>query len=62
MIEVYIGQKILVQRTEKRWHIRLIPSPVLEQNHGSGNGAIREIVEINCGNIPALALREKALG
>ena len=61
MIEVHIWQKILVQRTEERRHIGFLPSRIFEQNHGASHGAIREIVEINCGNIPALALREKPL-
>ncbi len=62
VIEVYIRQEILVQRTEKRGHIGFLPSRVLQQNHGSGDSAIGEVVEIDCGNILTLALRKEALG
>ena len=62
VVEVHIGQKILIERTEKRRHIRLIPSRVFQQDYGSGNGAAGEVVEINSGNILAIALREEALG
>ena len=62
MVEVHIRQKILVQRAEKRRHIGFLPSRFLQQNHGSCNGAAGEVVEIDCGNILALALCEEALG
>ena len=62
VLEVHIGQEIFIQRTEKRRHIRLIPSPVLQQNHSASNGASGEVMEIDGGNILALALREEALG
>ena len=62
VIEVHIRQKILVQRTEKCRHIGFLPSRVFQQDHGSGNGAAGEVVEINSGNILAIALRKKALG
>ena len=62
MIEVYIGKEIFIQRTEKRSHIGFLPSCVLQQNHGSSNGATGEVVKIDGGNILALAPCEKALG
>ncbi len=60
MVEVHIRQEVLIKRTEKRRHIGFLPSRVFEQNHGSSNGAAGEVVEIDCSNILALALREKA--
>ena len=60
MVEVHIRQKILVQRAKKCRHIGFLPSRVLQQNHGSGNIAAGKVVEIDGGNILALALREEA--
>jgi len=62
VIEVYIRQEILIERAEKRRHIGFLPSRIFQQNHCPGNGAAGEVVEINSGNILALALREEALG
>jgi hypothetical protein len=62
VIKVYIRQEILIQRTEKRMHIGFLPSRVFQQNHCASNGAAGEVVEINSGNILAIALREEALG
>ena len=60
VIEVHIRQEVFIQRTEKRRHIGFVPSRILQQNHGSCNGAAGEVVEIDCGNILALALCKKA--
>ena len=60
MVEVHIGQEILIERAEKRRHIGFLPSSVLQQNDGSSNGATGEVVEIDCGNILTLALSEEA--
>jgi hypothetical protein len=62
VIEVHIRQEILIERTEEGRHIGFLPARVLQQDHGASHGAIREIVEINCGDILALALREESLG
>jgi hypothetical protein len=53
---------------EKKYTLSAYPgesfsaSRVFQQDYGSGNGAAGEVVEINSGNILALALCEKALG
>jgi hypothetical protein len=62
VVEVHIGKEIIIQRPQKRGHIRFVPSCVFEEDHGPRDGSVRKVVEINRRCVSSLALCQETLG